>query len=70
MNVGLLWYDDGPDLAARVQRAAARYRRKFGAEPNTCYVHPAEHEAVDIDGITVRPRQTVLLQHLWMGVEQ
>lgn len=43
MNEGLLWYDDdsGRDLAEKVKRAARRYRQKFGASPNVCYVHPS-----------------------------
>ncbi|MCK4314287.1 MAG: hypothetical protein KAX24_00815 [Anaerolineae bacterium] len=41
MKVGLLWYDDDPghDLAEKIGRAARRYRQKFGASPNICYVH-------------------------------
>jgi len=41
MKVGLLWYDDDPghDLAEKIRRAARRYRQKFGASPNICYVH-------------------------------
>ena len=43
MEVGLLWYDDDParDLAEKVGRAARRYRQKFGASPDICYVHPS-----------------------------
>ena len=42
MKVGLLWYDDdaGRGLAAKVKRAAQRYREKYGRLPNTCYVNP------------------------------
>ena len=43
MKEGLLWYDDNPgrDLAEKIGRAARRYRQKFGASPNVCYVHPS-----------------------------
>ncbi len=43
MREGLLWYDDNPgrDLAEKVARAARRYRQKFGAAPDVCYVHPS-----------------------------
>ncbi|MBU0704291.1 MAG: hypothetical protein KKC18_10550 [Chloroflexi bacterium] len=42
MKEGLLWYDDDPgrEMAEKIGRAARRYRQKFGAAPDICYVHP------------------------------
>ena len=40
MQEGLLWLDADKkrDLAAKVAEAAARYRFKFGVQPDVCYV--------------------------------
>jgi hypothetical protein len=42
MNVGMLWFDNDPRAAleAKVARAAAYYRNKYGSAPNLCFVHP------------------------------
>ncbi len=41
-NPGLLWYDESSlPLAAKLQRAAVRYREKHGGWPNVCYLHPS-----------------------------
>ncbi len=42
MRLGLLWYDDDPQmaLADKIGRAAARYRQKFGRLPELCYLNP------------------------------
>jgi len=73
LEVGLLWYDNGvDDLGGSVARAAARYKERFGVDPNVCYVHPAtlpEGEC-KINGLTVRPSSKILRYHLWMGVER
>ena len=49
MKEGLLWYDDNPsrDLAEKIGRAARRYRQKFGAAPDVCYVHPSLLKGAD-----------------------
>ena len=43
MQVGLLWFDSDPvrGVAAKAVEAARRYREKFGAVPDTCYVNQA-----------------------------
>jgi hypothetical protein len=84
----MLWYDNDPTtaLAAKVQRAAEYYRRKYGAAPDTCVVNPAmlssrigaagtgepvEGEPPEQAGaITVRASRTILPGHLWIGVEE
>jgi hypothetical protein len=86
MKVGLLWYDDDPgrDLAEKIGRAAQRYRRKFGAPPNVCYVHPSAISSLTSNGgngeaASTSPRQvgglhvaslpSVLQHHFWLGQE-
>jgi len=43
MNVGMLWFDNDPKtaLSAKVERAAAYYRNKYGNSPTICFVHPS-----------------------------
>lgn len=81
MKVGLLWYDDDPghDLAEKIKRAARRYRQKFGASPNICYVHRSVLHHQDetgngklrkVGGVRVSPSPTVLRHHFWLGREE
>ncbi len=73
MQVGMLWQNEarGGDLPSQIRRAAGYYRRKYGQQPNECYVHPsmlADAGPLEVDGIVVRPLESVLPQHLWLGV--
>lgn len=73
MQVGLLWYDSGSsELPLKILQAAKRYRERFGADPNVCYVHPATLPAGEqrIGDILVRPSNRILRHHLWIGQEQ
>lgn len=75
MKEGLLWYDDNPkrDLAEKIAPAARRYRHKFGAPPNTCFVHPSvlkSGKAQQVNGLHVAPLATVLRHHFWLGREE
>jgi hypothetical protein len=81
MQTGLLWFDNNParGLAAKVEDAARRYRDKFGAPPNTCYVNQAALGGSELrlpvsyaQGGTLRvlPARNILLHHFWIGVEE
>jgi len=72
MHIGMLWLDDSQsgDLNAKVRTAATYYRKKYGASPNLCYVHPSmlpEGQRC-IDGVTVHPMDDILPKHLWLGI--
>ena len=71
MEEGLLVFDDNPghDLDTKVALAAARYKRKFGTTPNTCYVHPSAEPAGPVGCVEVKPLSTVLKDHFWIGCE-
>ena len=72
MIEGLLWLDDSPkrDIADKIQQAAARYREKFGQQPNLCYVHTSMIDGVTrLNGIQVVPAHNTLKHHFWIGVE-
>jgi len=71
---GMLWYDDSPtrSVSEKVERAAARYEKKYGHKPDVCYVHPEhlkEGEVSVVEGVKVLPSKSVLRYHFWLGVE-
>lgn len=74
MTTGMLWFDDsGATLAAKIQKAADYYEKKYGRRPELCLVHPNMLKDVkleEIQGITVRPYRPVLPGHLWIGIEE
>jgi len=74
MKMGLLWFDDDPkrSLAEKISEAAARYREKFGVEPDTCYVNPLSLPEGEVGRTRVRviPAATILPHHLWVGVAE
>jgi len=81
MHVGMLWFDDNPNLALKnkIEKAVVYYRQKYHGEPNLCLLHPtmlqndkSKNELLDlngIDGLTVRSYRPILPGHLWIGVE-
>lgn len=74
MKQGLLWFDNSNrDLLAKVGVAATRYRCKFNAEADTCYVHPSalkDGKATEVGGVRVVPLLSVLRHHFWIGKEE
>ncbi len=81
MHIGMLWFDNAQnvELKARIEKAAAYYRRKYHREPNLCLVHPStlgkdspgigELVPEQVKGMTVRTYRPVLPGHLWIGIE-
>jgi hypothetical protein len=74
MKTGLLWYDNDPKrtLEIKVADGAQRYREKFGASPNACYVNPAalEQSRMRIGSVEVIPAHNILPNHFWIGVSE
>lgn len=73
MDVGMLWFDDGPaPLKEKVARAVTYYREKYGEKPTLCLVHPStlNGSAGAVNGVEVRAAVTVLPHHFWIGVEE
>jgi hypothetical protein len=75
MKVGMLWFDgkDVDDVGPRVQAAASYYRNKYGRAPTVCFLHPSmmgEVRLVQVDGVRLRPSDSILRGHLWLGVEE
>jgi len=79
MVEGMLWFDNATDrgLVDKVERAARYYADKRGMLPTTCYVHPGmltpgKAASVSVKGgvVEVKPTNSVLLNHFWLGVEE
>lgn len=74
MKEGLLWYDDDPEraLAEKIARAAQHYRQKFGAAPDTCYVHPSalSGKTQQVGKLRIAALPSVLRYHFWLGREK
>jgi hypothetical protein len=73
MQTGLLWFDDNParPVSAKIERAAQRYRERFGCSPNLCYVHPRTlASARDLAvGLQIATAATVQPNSFWIGVK-
>jgi hypothetical protein len=75
MITGMLWYDNDPTtpLAAKVQKAAEYYRKKYGAAPDACVVNPSsipEGGLTQVEPIAIRASRMILPGHLWIGREE
>jgi hypothetical protein len=70
MRFGLLWYDGDKRRSAqdKLDQAAARYAERFGRQPDTCQVNPAE--LFEHPTIRVVPSQAVLPGHFWVGEDE
>jgi len=81
MHVGMLWFDNNPNLAlkSKIEKAVLYYRQKYHHEPNLCLIHPTMFsndksraetaELHTIAGLTIRPYRPILPGHLWIGIE-
>lgn len=72
MEVGLLWYGKKKNLASQLPKAVKRYRERFGKVPNVCYVNPQTLPTGErqVGGVLLRPSDSVLRDHLWIGREE
>ncbi len=72
MQSGLLWFDDNPrlSLADKIEKAAGRYREKFGRAPTICFVNPhtlAGAEQLPAH-VKVIERGSIQPNNFWIGV--
>lgn len=85
MKTGMLWFDDDPkrSISEKVERAAVRYREKYGVAPDMCYANPVSladsPESVQpkaassgagkgLSRITLKHARSILPNHFWLGV--
>lgn len=74
MHVGMLWFDNTPnvELKSKIEKAVDYYRRKYHQQPNLVLVHPSMSEGKDlptIEGLHLRRYSPVLPGHIWVGIE-
>lgn len=71
MKVGMLWLQNDPKktLEQKVEEAAAYYAKKYGAQPNLCYVNSCMLNGNTLTGaVELRPNRYILPNHFWIGV--
>jgi len=72
MKSGLLWFDSSSDfLGDKIERAAKRYKEKFGVSPDIAMVNPQmlqDKPAVKIKNIRIEPKSTIMPNHIWLGL--
>jgi hypothetical protein len=86
MEIGMLWFDNDQkaSIPLKVERAARYYQKKYGVDPDLCYVHPGMIKGEKGDGdvlqgetqvdpltighILVLRSDHVLPDHFWIGV--
>ena len=73
MHLGMLWFDNTPNvtLKNRIEKAVNYYRQKYHQEPNLCLINPTmlENDGAEFGKLTVRSYGPILPGHLWIGVE-
>lgn len=73
MNIGMLWFDNDPQIEIRekLNRAIAYYQKKYGQTPDLCYVHPSMLPDKNIysPGVDLQPDQMILPNHFWIGLK-
>jgi hypothetical protein len=83
MKIGMLWFDNDKqtDLTAKIESASQYYFQKYGKLPNICFVHPSmlpkktnspenqkESASYKAGNVEVKSNQSVLPNHLWIGI--
>ena len=87
MDIGMLWFDNDrkTSIPNKVERAARYYQKKYGVNPDICYVHPkmvngedvtrngavkqAKKDQMKIGKIVVLINEMVLPDHFWIGIK-
>ena len=74
MNIGMLWFDNDKftDLTTKIERAAAYYIKKYGKQPDLCFLHPSmmAEPTPTARGIEVKTTKQILPNHFWLGVHE
>ncbi|MHC4749239.1 MAG: hypothetical protein ACYTFW_05130 [Planctomycetota bacterium] len=86
MEIGMLWFDNDKksNYEAKIERAAAYYRDKYGKAPNLCFVHPCmvpknktpkpepgnAEKHMKSQGVEIRVSKTMLPNHFWIGINR
>lgn len=86
MDIGMLWFDNDKksSIPSKVEKAARYYQKKYGKNPDVCYVHPKmvkgengkKNGSIKLRGgnqltigkIMVLKNDKVLPDHFWIGI--
>jgi len=86
MDIGMLWFDNDKksSIPSKVEKAARYYQKKYGKNPDVCYVHSkmvkgengkkngskkiAGGNPLKIGKILVLKNDKVLPDHFWIGI--
>jgi len=86
MDIGMLWFDNDKKSStpSKVEKAARYYQKKYGKNPDICYVHPkmvvgekgkkngsrnnAGKNPLKIGKILVLKNDKILPNHFWIGI--
>ena len=83
MDIGMLWFDNDQmtSIPNKVERAARYYQKKYGVNPDICYVHPKmvkgedgskkeiKKDPIKIGEILLLINEMVLPDHFWIGIK-
>ena len=83
MDIGMLWFDNDQQTSIpnKVERAAQYYQKKYGVNPDICYVHPkmvngvasskkeTRKDPIKIGNILLLINEMVLPDHFWIGIK-
>lgn len=65
------YYDATSDyIGKKIEAAAKRYAEKFGVKPDTAFVNPADFKVEKVGSIVVKPKATIMPNHIWLGLGQ
>ncbi|MEX0787280.1 MAG: hypothetical protein WD906_06275 [Anaerolineales bacterium] len=73
MEIGMLWFDDGPGtVKEKVARAAEFYAAKYGQKATVCMLHPDTLGKIEgrVAGVELLAERAILPHHFWIGVEE
>ncbi len=86
MDIGMLWFDNDrkASIPSKVEKAARYYHKKYGKNPNLCYVHPkmvkgekvkkngsiksSDPGSLKIGKVLVLKNEKILPDHFWIGI--
>ena len=83
MDIGMLWFDNDQktSIPNKVERAARYYQKKYGVNPDICYVHPKmvnggddskkeiKKDQIKMGNILLLMNEMVLPDHFWIGIK-
>jgi len=74
MNAGMLWFDNDPrtDLITKLAQAADYFKRKYGYQPDVCFIHPTlASKMTDMPaGLAVKASQMIRPNYFWLGIHE